>query len=188
MSTAIESMRFHAETAPDASGPVFTKTTHYDPLGLPKMSSQTSLLDVIRSQGQSLLGSQGPLKMLEQDRKTKSLCPPGKHKTKPIRIASPQPQHEEESVEEDLMSSSAELERFYDQATWRMYILIQSTRLANDSAMGNPSHGRVPTTSHSHAPYHPRYSTTSSSTGTRQWTTQCPSAVESEEDIFDFEL
>ena len=34
--------------------------------------------------------------------------------------------------DEGSTSSSAELERFYDQATWRMYMLIQSARLAQD--------------------------------------------------------
>jgi hypothetical protein len=83
-----------------------------------------------------------------------------------------------EDLDDEDMSSSAELKRFYDQATWRMYVLIQSARQA--------------THYNSHHPHHHHYSTPA--TTANEWNTsgpQAPALIEKEEggeDIFDLEL
>ena len=157
-------------------------------------TSQTSLLDVIRSQGPRVLGMDEHFEACRRpstDLMTTQDNLPSQPTSKPIRIAPPR-HSSQEGVEEEICSNSAELERFYDQATWRMYVLIQSARVANDQA---PRHGRVPTTSHSHAQYstQPLQPPSHYSSRTIDWATQRPAGSfiddeEEKEDIFDFEL
>ena len=170
------------------------------------LSSHTSLLDVIRATGPQILGVQEAVQArrpniggnMTQDSPVKSLSSStsstaSEPVSKPIRIVTNSSQHAQQEEEDEFVSSSAELERFYDQATWRMYVLIQSARLANaQHQAAGPSHGRVPTTPHSHA----HYSTTQEQKGNYptsiDWTTQRPAGSrfeeEEKEDIFDFEL
>ncbi|CAB9520379.1 expressed unknown protein [Seminavis robusta] len=153
----------------------FVQTTKYDPSSLPAMSSHTSLLDVIRSQGHVML----------QDR-VQQAAPsmPAASRSKPIRIVSPGPHHQphydlQEELEEDPLSTSAELERFYDHCTWRMYALIQTAR--QTSHYSSSHHHHQPSRAQS------RYSNSRAAAPT-EWTTSRPPAVENEDDIFDLEL
>jgi len=134
----------------------------------------TSLMDMIRSQGASVLGAD-PLgnscggeyysyssnKWAADDCATARL--PSQPKSRPIRIDPKRQQQlraaalrlseeeEKEPEDEDIMSNSAELEQMYDHATWRMYILIQSARAAAPPRQYQPypvSAQRVPHCSH----------------------------------------
>lgn len=179
MSTAISFSRSAAESP--FHQPVNKK------FDLPKMSSHTSLLDMVRSQGHVMLSDHlvrqqsstisSPVPMLTSPQTSSS-------KSKPIPIVSPahhQIHHhlkDLDDLDDEDISSSAELKRFYDQATWRMYVLIQSAR---QTAHYN-----------SHHPHLHHYTTPA--TTANEWTTsgpQAPALIEKEEevdDIFDLEL
>lgn len=175
---------------------------YFPPSNKESMSSHTSLLDVLRAAGPQILGAQEPVQARKPSTgrnmtsSVKSLSSSTSSTasgsmSKPIRIIANSSQHAQEEEKEECLSSSAELERFYDQATWRMYVLIQSARLANERQHAAPAHGRVPTTSHSHA----HYSTTQdahlqqqrNSSTSIDWTTQ-RFEEEEKDGIFDFEL
>lgn len=177
---------------------------YFPPSNKESLSSHTSLLDVLRAAGPQILGAQEPVQARRPSTgrnmtsSVKSLSSSTSSTasgsmSKPIRIIANSSQHAQEEEKEECLSSSAELERFYDQATWRMYVLIQSARLANEHQHhAAPAHGRVPMTSHSHA----HYSTTqdahlqrqrNSSTSIDRRTTQ-RFEEEEKDGIFDFEL
>ena len=141
------------------------------------LSSHASLLDMMRATGPQILGVQEPVQPMQARRPRSSelkkvgrsdqessvislpsTCQGGSSvasteaTSKPIRIVPKASLYDGADDEnDDFDSSPAELERFYDQATWRMYVLIQSARLANEHHKQHhhavPYRGRVPTTS-----------------------------------------
>jgi hypothetical protein len=154
---------------------------------LPKMSAHTSLLDMVRGNGHALLNDHLVRQQPSSISSPVPIMTPAQtlaSKSKPIPIVSPNHHHihhhlnDLEDLDDEDMSSSAELKRFYDQATWRMYVLIQSARQAAHC--------------NSHHPHHHHYSTPA--TSANEWTTsgpQTPALIEKEEgseDIFDLEL
>jgi hypothetical protein len=164
-------------------------TTVNKKFDLPKMSSHTSLLDIVRGHGHVLLKDhlvrQQPSTRLSQQVPMMTSEEILSSKSKPIPILSPSHHHhihhhlnDLDDLDDEDISSSVELKRFYDQATWRMYVLIQSARQAAPY--------------NSHHPHLHHY--TKPATTANEWTAtgpQGPTFIEDEDgndDIFDMEL
>ena len=158
----------------------------------------TSLMDMIRTQGASVLGSDplgnscgGEYYSYSSNQWATDDCATARHqpsqpKSRPIRIDPKRQQQlraaalrlseeeEKEPEDEDIMSNSAELEQMYDHATWRMYILIQSARAAAPPRQYQPypvSAQRVPHSSH-HQNAHYHYHFTEGTTTTVPFTNE----------------
>jgi len=133
------------------------------------VKAQNSLLDLLRVAEPSFLGFQDDRKQRASARRAsekkknldedflfaeanqgsstassvRSASTDGLPKSKPIRIPADSSSPRTYAMEHS-SATEAELEHFYNESTWRMFLLIQSARIAENNHHNTPYHGRVP--------------------------------------------